>query len=201
MVKKRGKGVPAIIGISGFVLIFLSLIAIFNNVHNWHFLAAIGVWFFSDYLASKKTKDTALQILMRDKKKFLKLYFIMFLIGIIIEIIGRFILQFWSYSFINSPIFELVLLIYYPFILFSFRELYVAFTRATEKKWMAMIIVMLIGVLLWQVGGFFSGDWDYQVQSYSNLKLFNLHFFFIIGSALLVLIPVYVYRNIFNLKE
>jgi hypothetical protein len=66
---------------------------------------------------------------------------------------------------------------------------------------MALIIVMLIGILLWQVGGFFSGDWDYLIPIYSNIKLFNLHFFFIIGSALLILIPVYVYRNIFRLKE
>lgn len=201
MAKKSDAKVPVIIGVSGFVLIFLSLVAIFNKVHNWHFMAAIGIWLFSDYLASLKTKDTAFQLLARDKKAFLNLYLVMFFLGSAIEIIGRFILQYWSYPFINSPIFEFILLLYYPFILFSFRELYVAFTRAAEKKWMALIIVMLIGILFWQVGGFFSGDWDYLVPIYSNIKLFNLHFFFVIGSALLVLIPVYVYRVIFKMKE
>ncbi len=201
MIKKRGNRVPAIIGFSGLILLFLSLIAIFYKLHNWHFLAAIGSWFLFDYLASFKTKDTAFQLLTRDKKTFLNLYLVMFLLGGTIEIIGRFILNYWIYPFITSLIFEFILLLYYPFILFSFRELYVAFTRASGIKWMAFIITMLIGILLWQVGGFFSGDWEYVVPFYSNIKLFNLHFFFIIGSALLVLIPVYIYRNIFKLKD
>ncbi len=190
------KSLPKIIGIFGFSILIISLIAAFNKVNNWYFLAVVGAWLFFDYLASNKTDKTALQLLIKDKKKFIKLYFLIFLLGCGIELIGRFIFNLWYYPLIKSPLFEIILLIYYPLILFSLREMYVFLDYSIRKKIISFITAVLLGILIWEIPNYFSKDWIYTIPIYSSLEILDLHLIVIVGWSILIALPYYIYGTL-----
>ena len=87
--------------ISGTLVAVISFSVAFMGIHNWYFPAAIGVWLMFDYLSSLMNNKTTLEIFLKDKRAFLKIYLAMFLLGAVIEGVGRFALHWWTYPNID----------------------------------------------------------------------------------------------------
>ncbi len=177
--------------ISGTLVTVLSFSAAFTGIHNWHFPAAIGVWLMFDYLSSLMNNKTTLGICLKDKRAFLKIYLAMFLLGAAIEGVGRFALHWWTYPYIDSVMHEIVLLLFYPFILMSFREMYMLFSSIIHKR-TAFLLSIAAGIVIWEIPNMFSMDWIYTVP-YLHIEIFNLHILIILGWAALIGLPVYIY--------
>ncbi len=174
------------------ILIIISFSLAFAGINNWYFSAAVGLWLFFDYFTGE---NTAFQILQKNKKQFLFLYLMMMFLGCSIEYIGRFILEWWVYPMGNSLIYEFLLIIFYPFILFSFHGMYLFLSQVIKNKILVFISAMLLGMLIWETPNMFSHDWVYTI-SQTNLEIFNLNIIIIIGWSVLIGLPVYVHNNI-----
>lgn len=179
----------------GLTISIVSISLAFFKINNWHFTAVIGVWFVFDYFASYKHKNTTIQILKENKQRFFQLYLMIFFLGCSFELIGRFILNWWIYPNINTVFLEILLLLFYPFILFSFREMYNALGVVIKNKIMTFVFSMLLGVIIWEIPNMFSKDWVYMVP-YSNLEILNLPVIIIIGWSTLIGLPLIVYSVI-----
>ena len=178
-----------------FIGILVSLISFclaFLKINNWHFPAVIGVWFIFDYIASLKY-NTTLSIFFNNKKKFFQLYLVMLFLGCSIEGIGRFILNYWNYPFGNYIGYEFLLILFYPFILFSFREMYQSIKIASDK--FAFIISLILGIIIWEGPNMISRDWVYTVPL-SSIKLLNLELIVIIGWLPMLWLVLFLYKSL-----
>jgi hypothetical protein len=181
----------------GLVISFLSLVAAFMKVNFWYFPAVIGFWFVFDYFSSIKNKDTALQMLFRDKYEFFKLYFLMFMLGCTIEVIGRFVLKLWIYPPYTHVLFDLINLFFYPFILMSFRESYRSLNLFVKNKSLAFIYAMVLGILIWEIPNIFSVDWIYIIP-FINFEIYHINIVVIIGWVVLIGFPIWIYNEFFG---
>ena len=181
--------------IIGLLVSILSLISAFLGVHNWYFPATIGVWIFFDSISSIKNKNTPLQILKRSKPQFLNLYLIMMILGLVIELVGRFIFNLWSYPFINNNFKELLIIIFYPFILFSFAETYRSLKIKIKSNVQAFVLSMIIGIIIWEIPNLVSKDWIYKINFFPY-EILGINILVIIGWSFLIALPLYVYKNI-----
>ena len=193
MTDKRNKSLL----ILGILISKISFTLAFLKINHWYFPAVIGVWFIFDYIAYNKNKNTTLSFLFNDKKKFFNLYLVMFFLGATIELIGRFLLNLWDYPFINNLYLEFVLLLFYPFILFSFRELYESIILKLKNKFLAFISAMVAGIIIWEIPNLFSKDWIYTIP-YISFNIIGINIIVIIGWVVLIGFPVYIYNNFFK---
>ncbi len=179
----------------GLIISVVSISLAFLKINCWYFTAVIGVWLVFDYFASYKYKNTTIQTLKKNKQKFLQLYLIIFFLGCSFELIGRYILSWWVYPHINTVFLEILLVLFYPFILFSFREMYNSLTLIVKNKLMTFVLSMLLGIIIWETPNMFSKDWIYTVP-YSNFEILNLPVIIIIGWSALIGLPLIVYSVI-----
>ncbi|MCD4771562.1 hypothetical protein K8R30_04075 [archaeon] len=180
--------------IIGLLIAIPSIAAAFYKINNWYFTATIGIWLIFDTLSSQKNKNTTLQILKKDKIKFFNLYLLMFLLGATIEIVGRFILNLWDYPNINSIPMELAILLFYPFILFSFREMFESIKLRINKTY-AFVLSMILGIIIWEIPNLFSTDWVYTIP-FTSLNILNINIVVILGWSILIGFPIYLYNII-----
>ena len=192
MNKKKIQKIAFVIGLIITIISFGS----FLKTHYWFYPGVIGIWLVFDYIASRKNKNTALQVLLKDKKKFFNLYLALFFLACTGEIIARFILKWWDYPYL-SPGMYLFGLFLYPFNLFFYREMYVSIRNYINWK-IALPLAMLVGIIVWELPNIFSGDWIYTIPF--GFEIFNLNIIVIIGTIALIAFPVYIYREFFNLK-
>ena len=183
---------------TGLIITIFSVILFFRGSHIWHFFAGLGMWFIFDYLASFYNKNTALQVFLRDKKKFINLYLAMVLLGVAIELTGRFILGLWEYPYYNG-IHETASVFFYPFILFQLREMYTLVKSKIKTSLISIIVSVIMGVIIWEIPNLFSMDWIYHIPIVS-LEIFNINIIVVLGWALLILVPNYLYKIVLNKK-
>ena len=183
---------------AGLIILFLSIMLFLRKSHLWYFSAGPGMLFIFDYLASPYEKNTALQVFLRNKKKFIKLYLAMILLGVIIEFVGRFILGLWEYPHYNQT-YEIASVLFYPFLLFQLREMYVLLKSKIKMSFISLAISAVMGIIIWEVPNLFSKDWIYYLPTIS-LEIFNLNIIVIFGWTLLILIPFYIYKIVLNIK-
>ncbi|MDP2906656.1 MAG: hypothetical protein Q8O03_01835 [Nanoarchaeota archaeon] len=176
----------------GLIISVTSISLAFLKINYWYFPAVIGVWFVFDYLASYKSKHTTIQILKENKKKFFQLYLMIFFLGCSFELIGRFILGWWAYPSINTIFLEILLMLFYPFILFSFREMYNTLSIIIKSRIITFVFSMLLGIIIWEIPNMFSKDWVYTVP-YLNFEILNLQVVIVIGWSALIGFPLIVY--------
>lgn len=179
----------------GLVITFSSLTAAFFGIKNWYFPAVIGVWFIFDYLSLNK--NSTFRILLEDKKQFFNLYLVMFFLGSSIEFIGRKILGWWVYPHINSIFGEILLLLFYPFILFSFREMFITLNNFVSNKNTAFLLAIVLGIIIWEIPNLYSVNWIY-LSNYTRILTLPINI--IVSWIFLILLPVYVYDDIFKIK-
>jgi len=195
----RKRGVSKNYFVIGLVLAVASLYLAFTGVHYWYFLGGIGVWFVFDYIASIKDRNTALQILRRDKKEFFHLYMIMFFAGATIEFVGRGIFDLWFYTTLQDPLLELANLVVWPFLFFSFREMYVSINNALRIPGLSLIIAVYFGIVFWELPNMVSLDWFYVIPGV-DFEVFGLNIVVVAGWFILIWLPVYVYDQMCSLR-
>ena len=183
--------------LAGLIITAISVLLFFQRSSVWYFFGGLGLWFVFDYLASLNTKKTALQTFLRDKKKFLKLYFGMLLFGAAIEFIGRFIFGLWEYPLYNK-FHEIASVFFYPFLLFQLREMYILVKSKIKISLISLGISVILGVVIWEIPNLFSNNWIYYIPVI-DLEILEINIIVILGWTLLILIPDYVYKII--LKE
>jgi hypothetical protein len=180
--------------ILGLMIAVFSLIEAFSGIGLWYFPATVGIWFIFDYFSSIKNKNTTLQVFKENKKKFFYLYLLMFMFGCTIEVIGRFILKLWIYPFQDTIILELLGILFYPVILFSFREMYGSLHILIKTRWIAVISSMILGIVLWEIPNLAVYSWIYSIP-FTELSIIGINIIVIIGWVLLIIIPVYIYNK------
>ena len=184
--------------IVGLIITIFSAILFFNGSKIWYFSGGLGLWFIFDYLDSFREKNTALQILLRDKKKFLKLYLAMVLFGASIEFIGRFIFGLWEYPHYNK-IHEVASVLFYPFLLFQLREMYILVISKIKKPIVSLASAVILGVIIWEVPNLFSNNWIYYIP-FVSLEISNINIIVILSWTLLIIIPNYIYKVVLKRK-
>jgi len=175
--------------------IFLSLISVvlaMLKIHHWYFIGVIGFWLL---FASSPKRKTSLGLLLHDRKKFLFLYFVFFLLGCTIELVGRFILHWWSYPYIHSTTMEILLLAFYPFILLSFREMHDILEITTKSRSLALVSSMIIGITIWELPNLVTMDWIYSIPILTSMQIYNFNIILIAGWAILIGAPTYLYSK------
>ena len=131
------------------------------------------------------------------KKYTLVLSILMFFLGASIELGGRFLLNSWNYPYINNFYLEVLVLLFYPFILFSCREMYESINIFIKKNYISFILAMILGVIIWEVPNLFSGDWIYTIP-YINYEIFKINIVVILGWSILIGFPIYIYNTFFK---
>jgi hypothetical protein len=177
------------------IIIFSALLYIKGN-HYWYYPAVVGVWLFFDYLSYLRKNKTIFGLLInKEYKKFFKIYLGLFVLGALIEIVGRIMAKFWIYPLQNPLIMNIITFLFYPFILMSFVESYNLIYSLTKNKIVSTLLSMLIGIIIWEIPNIYSQDWVYQIP-YINLEIFNLNIVVVIGWIFLILGPLYVYKQL-----
>lgn len=179
----------------GIIISIISFTLAFLKINFWYLPATIGVWFIFDYISSIKNKNTAIQIFLKNKNKFFDLFLIMFFLGASIELGGRFLLNLWNYPPINSFYMEMIMLLVYPFILFSFREMYESINIFIKKNYVSFIFSMILGIIIWEIPNLFSVDWIYTIP-YTNFSIFKINIIIILGWSILIGFPIYIYKKL-----
>ena len=88
---------------------------------------------------------------------------------------------------------ELLLILLYPFILFSCREMFSWLESITKNYWSALFGSVLLGVIIWEVPNVFSPDWVYVVL-FLPLTLFSINILVILGWFFLIIFPLFIYK-------
>jgi len=177
----------------GLLISIISIFSAFLGVHHWHFPAVIGVWLIFDYFSSTKNKKTAFSLILNKKwKKFLQLYLLLAIIGVLIELIGQYFLGFWFYPELPPTIMIILIPIFYPFILMSFREMYETVKIKLKKN--PLIPTTLLAIVIWEVPNLISKDWIYTVPLLTDI--FGLNAFIILLWPILIILPISIYRKL-----
>jgi len=183
--------------IFGMIISTFSIIVALLGINFWYFPGVIGFWLFFDYFSSKKNKNTAIQIFIKNKKEFFKLYFLMFMLGCTIETVGRFIFGLWIYPPYTNIWWDLLNLLFYPFILFSFREMYESSLIVIKNKVFAFVVSMFFGILIWEIPNLYSIDWIYTIP-FITFEIFKINIVVIFGWSILIAFPVWIYNEFFG---
>ncbi|MEK6945798.1 MAG: hypothetical protein AABW63_03320 [Nanoarchaeota archaeon] len=183
--------------ILGILISIISLLTAFFGWKPWYFVGTFGFWFFFDYFSSKKNKITAIQLFINNKKSFTNLYMAMLALGMSIEYLGKFVFGFWHYPY-QSLLFEIILILLYPFILFATREIYETSKLIIKNKVLSVVLAMIIGIVLMEIPNLYSGLWIYTVPF--GFDILGINVIVLIGWVILILAPAYVYDKFFNNK-
>lgn len=176
--------------ILGIIITIVSFSLAFLKVNHWFHGGIFGILLIFDYLNSKNNKNTSLSFLFnKEYKNFFKIYILLALVGVIIELIGNYYLKFWYYSKIPWFVLIFTVPLLYPIILMSFREMY-EFLKVKVK--FPFILSMLIGIIIWEIPNMISKDWIYTLPI--EYKIFNLNIIIILGWSVLIGLPILVYR-------
>lgn len=183
------------------ILSIVSILAGFMGYNHWYYLAAISVWIFFDQLHSLRNENTTLHLLIHDKKKFVNTYLLMMSLAFSIECFGRFILGYWTYPLLTTVNSQIILFLFYPFILFSFREMYGFLKLLTPNKVLSFIISMILGIAIWEFPNLFAKDWIYKIP-FTNYELFDINIVVLFAWSFLIFLPDFAYRQfVFPEKE
>ncbi len=187
-----------VILILGLLLTVLASFLYFSGNHYWYNYLVVGIWFLFDTLSSLRGNKTTWDLLFkRDYSSFFKIFGVLFVIGLLIEVILHFILRFWYYPFVNPIkyyIFSNILgFLMYPLILISFKEMHSFVNSFINQRLFSVLASMLLGILIWEIPNVYSKDWIYTIP-YVKSELFGVNLIVILGWAILILAPIYVYR-------
>lgn len=176
--------------ILGIIITIISFSLAFLKVNHWFHTGVIGILLIFDYLNSRYNKNTSLGFLFnKEYKIFFKIYILLALLGVIIELIGNYYLKFWYYSKIPWFVLIFTVPLFYPIILMSFREMY-EFLKVKVR--FPFIFSILLGIIIWEIPNMVSKDWIYTLPI--EYKIFNLNIFIIMGWSILIGLPILVYR-------
>lgn len=178
----------------GLIITVVSFSLIIFQQGLWYFPAVFGVWLVFDYFASKVTSLTAWQFLLHNKKEFVKLYFLMLMLGCTTEFVGRFLFKFWDYPFqttLSSNVFEFL---HYPFFLMPCRDIYVSLSLILRNKILRFVITSMLGVLIWEVPNLAIYSWVYQIPLV-HLEIAKINIMVLVFWMILVGFTLFCYKE------
>lgn len=174
------------------IIIFISAFLFWEENTLWHYPAVLGVWLFFDFLSFKINKKSTLDLIFENKlKKFGKLFFILFIFGAMIELIGRVWLNLWHYT--DSLDESIIGYLFYPFILMSFKELYESLKKFSKNKVTLTTLSVVLGVIIWEIPNVFSKDWVYTIPLIT-FEIFGINIIVILGWIILIQGTLKIYR-------
>ncbi len=178
---------------SGFLYFYKNIV--------WYNFAVWGWWLFFDCLSHWQGNKTTLDLIFKKKYySFFRLYGLLLLISIVMEVVASLIFGLWSYPKLwrIEPLWLLILVNFwgylsYPIIFMSLMEMYAFLYTLIRRKWIAVISFLIVGIVIWEVPNIFSQDWIYYI-SFVDYNLGGLNVVVILGWVILLFIPVYVYH-------
>ena len=182
----------SILGIIGLILAVYGVVSaiLYSNVI-WYSYFVIGGTFFLAWINQFLKNDSLFD---KNKVYLLKTYGIYIIFTIIIEIIGRFILNFWQYpsfNLVNQVIH--VFLIGYPFALFFIHESFKLIIKKVSSMPVAIILATIINAFVHEYPNLFSQEWVYTIP-YITFEILQINIVVIAGWMVLVAIPLITKR-------
>ena len=184
-----------LLGLIGSILILYGFILAFfkSNVFWYDYFVIGGTLLFGSI--NYKIGNAGLFALIKNKSiNFLKLYISYLIFAILIEIVGRFLLNLWFYpssSVLDQIIY--VFLIGYPFAFFFVYETFVMFNGKIRSKTLAFVFTFIFSAFLHEIPNVFVWSWIYTIP-YIKFEIFQINIVVIIGWSILVLVPLLVKR-------
>ena|SRR3989344_661945 len=182
--------------LTSIITIAVSTLLYIYKIPYWYYTGVFGVWLLFAYLSSLKGNKTTLNL---NKKQFIYLYISLSIFGILIELIGRAVLNWWHYPRTSPIITNIAIVFLYPIILISFIEMYNFIISSIKKPLVATLLSVVAGIIIWEVPNIYSKDWIYTLP-YNSLEILNINVIIILGWFILILGPRYI-ANMLNLKE
>ncbi|MBD3259127.1 hypothetical protein GF371_00690 [Candidatus Woesearchaeota archaeon] len=160
----------------------------------WYNFGLLGAWLLFDYLSHLRGNNTALDLLFNKRtKKFIILFIALAIFGSVIELVGNAGLGLWSYSHLTPFQLYFLVPIFYPFILMSFREMFMLVKSLLKNFTMSVIATIILGIIIWEIPNIYSQDWIYSIPHIS-FEIFHINIIVIIGWVILISGPHYIYR-------
>ena len=162
----------------------------YSNV-KWYSYFVIGGTLFLAWINKILKNDSLFE---KSKIYLLKTYGIYLLFTILIEIVGRFILNFWDYpSFNLVDKFIHVFLIGYPFAFFFIYESFKLMRKKVPSLSIAIILATLINAFVHEFPNTFAWEWVYAIP-YVTFEILQINIVVIVGWIVLIAIPLITKR-------
>ncbi len=181
-----------ILGIIGLLLAIYGVVSaiLYSNV-TWYSYFVIGGTFFLAWINQILKNDSLFE---KSKIYIVKTYGIYLLFTILIEIIGRFVLNLWYYpSFNLADKIIHVFLIGYPFNLFFVYESFKLIQRKVSSLSLTIILATLINAFIHEVPNIFVWEWIYTIP-FITFEILQVNIVVIVGWVVLVVIPLITKR-------
>ncbi len=181
------------LGIAGFAMAAYGLVAaIVQGSVVWYSYFVIGGSLFLGLINYLLGRESLFSYLRNNKIRVLKTYILYVLGAIVIEFIGRFLLNLWYYpAFSVTEELIHVFLIGYPFAFFFLFESFVLARHFIMSFWPAFTFVAIISAFAHEVPNLYAFEWVYTVP-YVTLAIFQINIVILIGWFVLVAVPIFV---------
>lgn len=181
-----------ILGIIGlFFAVYGMASAILCSNVTWYSYFVIGGTFFLAWINQILKNDSLFE---KSKINLLKTYGLYLLSAILIEIIGRFILNFWhylSFNFTDKVIH--VFLIGFPFAFFFIHESFKLIRKKVPSLSIIIILTTFINAFVHEVPNTFAREWIYTIP-YITFEILQINIVVIIGWVVLITVPLITKR-------
>ncbi len=160
----------------------------------WYSFFSIGLTIFLGLINLKIKNKSAITEICSKPRRFIKIYTIYLVIGIIYEILGNYFLHLWYYpSFNFAEMIIHVFLIGYPFALFSAYETY----RILHSKnlFLGIISTTLLSAFIHEIPNIYAQEWIYTIP-YIKWSILGINIIVVIGWVLLVIPNILIERRI-----
>lgn len=181
------------IGFLGFILfVYGAISAILFSSPIWFSFYAIGGTFFIGYINVKLKNTSILKEFNNKKLIFLLNYAFYVFAAVLIELLGRGLLNLWyypSFDFAKTAIH--VFLIGYPFSFFFIRESYILVGKFVKNKVWVFVLTAISNALIHEIPNTFAWEWKYTI-SFLPIELLNINILVILGWFFLVFVAIVV---------
>jgi|APSaa5957512622_1039677.scaffolds.fasta_scaffold52954_1 hypothetical protein len=181
-----------ILGILGLLLaIYGVILAVFYSIVPWYIYFSVGGTFFLAWINLILKNDS---LFGKNKNYILKTYLLYLFFTILIEIIGRGILNIWTYPFFNFTENVIhVFLIGYAFPFFFIHESFKLIKIKVGLLPLAMILTTLINAFVHEIPNTFAHEWVYNIP-YFTLEILQINVIVIVGWIILISVPLITKR-------
>ena len=181
-----------ILGIIGLLLAIYSIASatLYSNA-TWYSYFVIGGAFFLAWINQILKNDSLFE---KSKIYLLKTYGLYLIFGILIEIVGRFILNLWHYpSFNFADEIIHVFLIAYPFAFFFVYESFKLIRKKTPSLLVTITIATFINAFIHELPNIFVWGWIYTIP-YVALEILQINIVVIVGWIIIIAVPLITKR-------
>ena len=190
-----------ILGVASFIIVIYGIFSAINSKNIfWYSYFLLGGTFFIAYINFNLKNDSLIKRFRKNKLKEIKNYFYYIFIAMLIEIIGRHILNLWSYPNYNTlNIIINVFIIGYPMALFFVYESFILINKYFSFN-ISIVICALINAFLHEIPNKFANEWTYNIPRIT-FEIFGLNILVIIGWFILIIIPLITNGKIKIIKK